>query len=329
MEKVKSFFIYFLSVLIETFYRCKDSGDTRIQKDSLKVIRKQSDAAIKSNFPDFVFMNEADVKSRASGHDLLLYIQDAKTAMESPSFGLERSDENQQQHDNTIKKIPIQEKQNKIQTKCNHIAIDRAQPQNINGKSTWEKSADSTTVNVIVPILPESFHHSSEGFEFEISPKQFGQKSTDSNSVPNAYQISDVAAFHRKNHQHHLTPSHNHHLPSRNENRFYVNQNGNEAAAGNLDQTLIETMPAGVINDPYSHELRDFDRINQQRVVQKSDENHAIKYSPQSFDVRVELRKDKKDDEALLPYQIDNLEPGKKIFRTETVSTKKTVFCEI
>ena len=264
-------------------------------------------------------MHEADVKSRASEHDLLLYIQDAKATLEPPSSGLESSDKNQHQHDNTIKKFPPRdpspEKQNKIQTKCNQIPIDRAQPQNMNEKPTWEKSADSTTVNVIVPILHESFHHSNEGFKFEILPKQFGQKSIDSNSVPNAYQISDAAAFHRKNHQHHLTPSHSHHLPSRNENRFYVNHNGNKAAGGNLDRTLIETMPAGVINDPYSHELRDFDRINQQRFIQKSDENHAIKYSPQSFDVQVVLSQDRKDDKALFPYQINNLEPGKMSFQ--------------
>jgi hypothetical protein len=269
-----------------------ESGDKRSQKDSLEVIRTQSDAAIKSNFPDFVVSSGTEVRSRVKGDDLLQHYFVSEKTAKSPSGSREN---NHHQHDITESHKP--ELGNGMHNELLQIADDHDRPQKFHEKSTHREPAESPALNVIMPILPDSFQHSNEGFKFEAPPKDFGQKSTELNFTANPYRISDAVNLFHRNHQHQLTPSHNHHLPSRNENRFYVNLNGNEAAGENLDdRTVIEAnaMPAGVINDVDSHKSKDFNQMNRQQG--KFDQHHAIGSLPQTFDVHLILDRDQGDD---------------------------------
>lgn len=146
-------------------------------KDSLKDIRAQEDGAIKSDFMKFISVNGADVKSRANGNDLLLYIHGARTTTKSPSVGLAKV---QHQHDNsdTTIKNPlsfgsISGEKKKFQIKFHPNFGDQRKPQNVHGNQISRNSPLASPLNVMKPIGTDDIHHLNG---FKGSPKQFGFK---------------------------------------------------------------------------------------------------------------------------------------------------------
>lgn len=217
---------------------------------------KQKGDAILSDALDSVPANVADVKSQANENDLLLYVLNAKKRTKSPS-AVGRITKLQHQHDETS--LPSSSFSTQIE--FNQNDGDQRNLQSVMEKPTQKESSLVTPLSKIMPI---DTHQLNEGLKYENSPTQFGRNVIEpkSNSATNPYRFPDAAIHYRTNHQHQLIPPRNHHSVSHNANRFYINQNGNEATGENLDggKVIESLIPAGVINDPFSPESH-FDSI--------------------------------------------------------------------
>lgn len=234
-----------LKILIEIFF-FTNSGELELE-DSSDAIREGDSDAIKRDFPDFNSANGADATRR--GNDLLLYVQNARTTtVKVPFAGIKDVAKVQHQHDIASSTVTYSvtpgsgsysRERNKIHIKFG----DRRRPQHPMNELHSSENALASKSNVNEPISGDDFYRNDE-FQFDGSPKRFDGKIDHADSATNPDRFPSVATHYRSNHQ--LTPSEHH------RNRFYVNQNGNEAGVEVFDKRRLNAKLSGLINDPYS-----------------------------------------------------------------------------
>lgn len=178
---------------------------------------------IKKDFLGFASHN-GNVRNGTEGKNSLLFTHDTKTVTK----------------DTERKHFAI--KKNRIRIKVSQNIGERQQEAmttNTLGK------APHAPLKVIDPIGDDEFYQNSG------SPERFSTTVSNSNSATRPIQFSDAASLHHKNHYRGLIPLRN--VSNHHQNRFYINQNGNELDKGILIENV--TRAGVIINDPNSRKL--------------------------------------------------------------------------
>lgn len=294
-------------------------------EDLSNAIRTEDNGAIKKDFTGLVPENGTDGKRTANGNDLLLFSHNARMTTKYPSAGFEVQHQNDMAGSSKTNKAPgrfgsFTSEIKKIEVKFNQNAGDQRKLESLTNMKSEQKHPAVSSSNAKESVGVHNSHRNE--FQFDGSP-QFGYIS---DSTTNPYRFSDMAINYHTNHRHQLTP--NHRVPNRHQNRFHVNQIGNEAVGERLNgEKLIENeMPAGVINDPYSPELNVFNEKKEMKkhrdgnmlMSDRSYANSNFQFIPNDDDVSATFREFPKQsqmhDETSPPlYQLDNRELGKTI----------------
>ena len=162
------------------------------------------------------------------------------------------------------------------------FAIERKRHQmkfNHNTGKLLKKSMTTNTLNWITnaPSI-EKYPIDDDYFKQSGLPEWYSTKMSNSNATTNRIQFSKAEALHHRNHYHPLIR----HVSNRHQNRFYINQNGNEDVKlyeGILNGNMTL---AGLINDFNAHKLNVYKsqlemKIHQSEENLTNDDNYETK----------------------------------------------------